>query len=94
MNLDGEGSAHVREFFIENALHWLHEYHFDGLRLDATHGLIDDSPRHFVAELAARVRASIPERTVLLIAEDDRNLSVIVRRPDDGGWGLRRGLGR
>ena len=38
VNLDGEGAEHVREFFIENALHWLHEYHFDGLRLDATHG--------------------------------------------------------
>ncbi len=88
VNLDGEGSAHVREFFIENALHWLHEYHFDGLRLDATHGLRDDSPRHFVAELAARVRASIPDRTVLLIAEDDRNLATLVHPPEDGGWGL------
>jgi maltooligosyltrehalose trehalohydrolase len=88
VNLDGEGSGQVREFFIENALHWLHEYHFDGLRLDATHGLIDDSPRHFVAELAARVRASLPHRRVLLIAEDERNLATIVRPPEDGGWGL------
>jgi maltooligosyltrehalose trehalohydrolase len=88
VNLDGEGSRHVREFFIENALHWLHEYHFDGLRFDATHGLIDDSPQHVVAQLAARVRASLPHRRVLLIAEDERNLATIVRRPEDGGWGL------
>jgi maltooligosyltrehalose trehalohydrolase len=88
VNLDGEGSSQVREFFIENALHWLHEYHFDGLRLDATHGLIDDSPRHFVAELAARARASLPQRQLLLTAEDDRNLAAIVRAPADGGWGL------
>ena len=88
VNLDGEGSAHVREFFIENALHWLHEYHFDGLRLDATHGLIDDSPRHFAAELAGRARASVQDRSVLLIAEDDRNLPSIVRSPAEGGWGL------
>jgi maltooligosyltrehalose trehalohydrolase len=88
VNLDGEGSEYVREFFIENALHWLHEYHFDGLRLDATHGLIDDSPEHFAAELAARVRASLPHRRVLLVAEDERNLSTIVRPPEDGGWGL------
>ena len=46
----------VRAFFIENALHWLHEYHIDGLRLDATHYLFDESPRHFLAELAATVR--------------------------------------
>ena len=88
VNLDGDGATLVRAFFIENALHWLHEYHVDGLRLDATHGLIDDSPRHLVAEIAARARASIPDRTVLLIAEDDRNLATIVRPPEDGGWGL------
>jgi maltooligosyltrehalose trehalohydrolase len=88
VNFDGDGADHVREFFIENALHWLHEYHFDGLRLDATHGLVDDSPRHVVAELAARVRASLPQRRVLLIAEDERNLSTIVRPPEDGGWGV------
>jgi maltooligosyltrehalose trehalohydrolase len=78
----------VREFFIENALHWLHEYHFDGLRLDATHGLIDDSPHHFVAELAARVRASLSDRRALLIAEDDRNRAALVRPPQEDGWGL------
>jgi maltooligosyltrehalose trehalohydrolase len=88
VNLDGDGSDHVREFFIENALHWLHEYHFDGLRLDATHGLIDESPRHFAAELAERARASLPQRTLLLVAEDDRNLASIVQREADGGWGL------
>ncbi|HZL92797.1 MAG TPA: DUF3459 domain-containing protein, partial [Vicinamibacterales bacterium] len=88
VNLDGEGSDPVRAFFIENALHWLHEYHFDGFRLDATHGLIDDSPRHFVAELAARVRASLPDRQVLLIAEDERNLATIVRPLTEDGWGL------
>ena len=88
VNLDGDGAAEVREFFIENALHWLHEYHLDGLRLDATHGLIDDSPRHFVAELASRARASLPERTILLMAEDERNLASIVRSEEEGGWGL------
>jgi maltooligosyltrehalose trehalohydrolase len=88
VNLDGEGADHVREFFIENALHWIHEYHLDGLRLDATHGLIDDSPRHIVAELATRVRTSLPERRALLIAEDDRNLAALVRPVSEGGWGL------
>jgi maltooligosyltrehalose trehalohydrolase len=88
VNLDGEGAEHVREFFIENALHWLHEYHFDGLRLDATHGLIDDSPRHFVTELVARVRASLAPRRVLFILEDERNLATIVRPSANGGWGV------
>ena len=78
----------MREFFVENAQHWIQEYHLDGLRLDATHGLIDDSPRHVVAELAARVRAAASDRPLLLMAEDDRNLTSIVRPPEEGGWGL------
>ena len=88
VNLDGDGSRQTRDFFVENALTWLHEYHLDGLRLDATHALADDSPRHFLAELTARVRASVRERTVLLIAEDDRNLARLVRPETEGGMGL------
>jgi maltooligosyltrehalose trehalohydrolase len=88
VNLDGDGSRDVRAFFIENALHWLHEYHLDGLRLDATHAFADTSPRHFLAELAAAVRDAGPTRSVLLIAEDDRNLSTIVRPVESDGWGF------
>jgi maltooligosyltrehalose trehalohydrolase len=88
VNLDGDHAVHVREFFIENALHWLHEYHIDGLRLDATHAMHDEGPRHFLAELATRVRESVAGREVLLIAEDHRNLATMVRPPAAGGWGL------
>ena len=87
INFDGPHAAQTRAFVIENALHWLHEYHADGLRLDATHAIIDDSPLHIMAELAARVRRSArPE--ALLIAEDGRNLLEIVTPATDGGWGL------
>ncbi len=88
INLDGPRSANVRAFFFENALHWLREYHMDGLRLDATHRFFDDRPRHFLAELAGVVHESIPERTVHLIAEDARNLATMVRPVAEGGWGL------
>ena len=88
INLDGEQSTHVREFFFDNALHWIQEYHLDGLRLDATHALIDEGPKHFLEELGERVRAAVTDRTVLLIAEDDRNLAAIVTPQKDGGWGL------
>jgi maltooligosyltrehalose trehalohydrolase len=88
VNLDAHNSHHVRSFFIENALHWLTEYHLDGLRLDATHGLVDDSPCHFVRELALSVRESINDRAVLLMSEDERNLKTIVLPFDEGGWGL------
>lgn len=88
VNLDGPASEHVRGFLIENALHWIHEYHLDGLRLDACHALVDDSPRHFLAELQERVRSSVRGREVLVIAEDSRNLVRMVQPEDEGGYGL------
>lgn len=88
LNFDGAGSERVREFFIENAHHWVHEYHVDGLRLDATHAIADAGPRHILAELAASVRESAPGRGVLIVAEDHRNLRAIVSAEGDGGWGL------
>jgi maltooligosyltrehalose trehalohydrolase len=88
VNLDGPHSERVRDYFLQNAAHWVREYHMDGLRLDATHALADESPRHFLAELAAGARAAAPERRVLVIAEDHRNLAHMVRPEAEGGWGL------
>jgi len=88
VNCDGEGSDQVRAFFIENACHWVHEYHLDGLRLDATHALIDESPKPLVAELAGRVKATTAGRRVLVVAEDHRNLNDMLRPAEAGGWGL------
>ena len=88
VNLDGPHSEVVRRFFVENALHWVHEYHVDGLRLDATHTLRDDSDTHFLAELTATVHASTPGRRVLVFAEDERNDATLVRGCDCGGYGL------
>jgi len=87
INLDGEGSREVRRFLIENALRWIREYHADGLRLDATHALIDDGPEHFLAELTRRVRACAG-RDVHLVAEDNRNLAQLVLPPERSGFGL------
>jgi maltooligosyltrehalose trehalohydrolase len=74
INFDGPGSATVRDFFCHNALYWLEEFHFDGLRIDAVHAIRDDSPRHFVAELCERVRAELSvERQVHLVLENHQN---------------------
>jgi len=74
INFDGPGSGTVREFFVHNALYWLEEYHFDGLRLDAVHAIVDDSEPHILTELAQRVHAAIgPERRVHLVLENDAN---------------------
>ena len=90
INLDDTGSEHVRQFFLENAVHWLHEYHFDGFRLDAVFALVDDSPKHFLKELA-EVVAEVSKETGLtryLIAEDPRNFRDLVMPQEGGGYGL------
>jgi len=84
INLDGEHGPMVRRFFVENALHWAHEYHVDGLRLDATHALVDESPRPFLAELAEELSRGVTGRKVLVIAEDHRNLAQMLRPSDQG----------
>lgn len=74
INLDDAGSATVRAFIIENALYWLNEYHFDGLRLDAVHALHDSSPLSLVEELARAVQAGPAQhRHIHLVLENDRN---------------------
>ena len=89
VNLDDKHCRHARHFFLENALHWIHEYHIDGLRLDATHAMVDDSPTHFIKELAQKVHVSLPkERNLLLVAEDDRNQAQLILPTDRGGYGL------
>jgi maltooligosyltrehalose trehalohydrolase len=60
MNYDGEDAEGVREWAIQNACMWVRDYHVDGLRLDATHAIFDESPRHVLAELADRVRVERP----------------------------------
>ena len=80
INFDGEHSPSVREFFIHNALYWLTEFHCDGLRLDAAHAILDDGPLHFLAELAQRARAAVPDRQVHLVLENEDNEAHFLER--------------
>jgi maltooligosyltrehalose trehalohydrolase len=84
LNFDAEGT---RSFVIENARHWIAEYHLDGLRIDATQGLFDDSERHILAELTEAVRSSAPHKQLLLVAENEPQDRRMVTPVD------RRGLG-
>ena len=73
LNFDRDGSATVRDFFVQNALYWLQEYRFDGLRLDAIHAIVDDSALDVIDELAQSVRDGIPDRHVHLVLENEDN---------------------
>ena len=72
INYDGEQSKAVREFVIENALYWVTELNLDGLRFDAVHAIIDDSPKHLLQELSDRVRALV-NRPVHLVLENEES---------------------
>ncbi|WP_438503491.1 malto-oligosyltrehalose trehalohydrolase [Deinococcus alpinitundrae] len=79
------GERHMRRLITENARMWLREYHFDGLRLDATQSMPDDSEIHILQELASEVHEL--GGTHLMLAEDYRNLPMLVTDYHlDGIW--------
>lgn len=74
INFDGACSRPVRDYFIQNTLYWLNEYHIDGLRFDAVHAIKDDSYPDILEEIAAAVQEKIgAERHVHLVLENDDN---------------------
>ncbi|MEX2594640.1 MAG: malto-oligosyltrehalose trehalohydrolase [Anditalea sp.] len=90
INFDDKYSDHVRNFFLQNALMWLEDYHFDGLRLDAVHAIMDNGPVHFLKELRMRVDQLEKKtgKSYCLIAESDMNDVKILNDYSQGGYGL------
>jgi maltooligosyltrehalose trehalohydrolase len=88
INFDGQNAAGSREFFIANAAYWVDEYHFDGLRLDATQALFDGSPDHIVAALARAARSAGSDRSIFVVAENEPQHTILVRSPEVGGYGV------
>jgi maltooligosyltrehalose trehalohydrolase len=90
VNLDQTGSDEVRRFFCDNALYWLEHYHFDGLRIDAVHAIVDTSAVHFLEQLAAEVDELEARlgRHLVLVAESALNDPRVVRPVEAGGYGI------
>jgi maltooligosyltrehalose trehalohydrolase len=90
LNFDGPASDEVREFFLQNACYWLAEFHFDALRLDAVHAILDHSARPFLDELAAQVAELALElnRPLYLMPESSANDARLIRAAACGGCGL------
>ena len=82
-NLDGPDAAPVRRHFAENPLYWMNEFHLDGFRLDATHAIPDDSPKHLIQEIAEKVQAL----GAFVICEDPRNERELILSREQGGYG-------
>ena len=90
INFDGPDSDEVRRFFCDNALMWLRDYHFDALRIDAVHAILDTSAVHILEQLACEVQEFEAQsgRHLALIAESDLNDPRVVRPQAVGGYGI------
>ena len=90
INYDGPESDEVRKFVVDNALYWVTEYHVDGLRIDAIHGIFDFSARHVLYDVREAIhrQAKKLERHIMVLAESDLNDARIINPPNKGGYGL------
>src|SRR5215207_4019701 len=87
VNFDGRHSEPVREFFLSNARYWVEEFHFDGLRLDATQSIRDDSDEHFLAALTREVRDAARGRETVIVGENEpQEARMILDFGLDGLW--------
>ncbi|MDI6718334.1 MAG: malto-oligosyltrehalose trehalohydrolase [Methanomicrobiales archaeon] len=90
VNFDQAYSDEVRNYFLENVLFWLRDYHIDGLRIDAVHFIFDFSAKHFLEEVVERVRDFSAEqgREIHLVAEGSWNDTRYIRSRECGGYGM------
>jgi maltooligosyltrehalose trehalohydrolase len=88
INFDGPNAHGVREYMVKNAAYWIDEYHFDGLRLDATQALFDDSDDHIVAQISREARKAGQGKTIYLVSENEPQETRMGRPSDKGGYGL------
>jgi maltooligosyltrehalose trehalohydrolase len=88
INFDGPEATGAREHFIQNASYWIDEYHLDGLRLDALQGIHDRSPEHVLAAMSTSARRAARDRSIILVAEHERQESFVMHPTTEGGYGM------
>lgn len=83
-NFDGPNCAAVREFYLENVAYWIRDFHFDGLRFDATQQMFDTSEEHILRAMVRNGRAAAGARRTYFIAENQGQHAHLVQ-PDGIG---------
>jgi len=84
VNFDGPESPAVRSFFVHNALYWIEEFNFDGLRLDAVQAIKDTSNKHILVEIAEGVANTQGRTDSHLVLENDDNAAWLLARDPSG----------
>ncbi len=79
INYDAENSGPVRDLIIANACYWIREFHLDGLRLDATQNIYDDSADHILAALTREARKAAGAKTIIVAGENEPQETKLVR---------------
>jgi maltooligosyltrehalose trehalohydrolase len=87
-NFYGPGSVGVRELYLANARYWVDEFHVDGLRLDATQNIYDESSPHILAEVRRVVGEAARGRATIVVGENEPQDVKLLRPPETGGFGL------
>ena len=85
VNFDGPNSGPVREFFVTNGRYWIEEFHFDGFRFDALHAIRDRSSEYIIGAVGRAARKAAGARSIILIAENDRQEARMVQPRREGG---------
>jgi maltooligosyltrehalose trehalohydrolase len=85
IDFDGPDALPVREFFITNGRYWIEEFHFDGFRFDATQTIFDDSDEYIVGAIGRAARNAAGTRSIILVAENERQEAKLIRPRSEGG---------
>jgi maltooligosyltrehalose trehalohydrolase len=88
LNFDDVHSERVREYILANAVYWITEFHLDGLRLDATQQIFDDSPEHILAAIVKRVRRAARPRSLYIVGESEHQDTRLLAPAKRGGYEL------
>ncbi len=87
LRFEGKEALPVREMVVQNAVHWVCEYHVDGLRIDATQNLYDDPDNHILADIVVAARAAAGDRSIFIACESECQNERITRSAGRGGYG-------
>ena len=88
VNFDGPNARAVRQFVLDNVAYWINEFHFDGLRLDATQQIFDSSSPHILAEITRQACRVAHPRLAYIAAENEPQDVRLIAPPSAGGYGI------